>query len=105
MSRIGQVRGTALWGLLLTLYAAGSLVAQRSELIGRVVVAGTSEPVVAALVVLVGSRHEGVTDNSGVFRIRDVAPGKYRLQVQHIGYSRQTVEVEVRSDEIGRAHV
>jgi len=98
MSRNGQAQG-ALWlVLLMLLTGAAPALAQRGELVGRVVASGTNEPVTAASVVLVGSRYEAVTDDGGVFRFRDVPVGKYRLQVQHIGYSRQTVEVEIRGD-------
>jgi hypothetical protein len=42
---------------------------------------------------LIGTNHQTVTDSLGLFRLTNLPIAQYRLQVQHIAYGEQTVEV------------
>src|SRR4029453_16924035 len=53
---------------------------------GRVVDALTAEPVARARVVLAGTAHATVTDQSGIFTLDGVPEGDVELRVTTVGY-------------------
>ncbi len=71
------------------------VIGQQGEVLGRVVDGQTRRPVQGAEVLLVGTSHHAMTDSLGVFRLAGLPVARYRLQVQHIGYGTQAIEVEV----------
>jgi TonB-linked SusC/RagA family outer membrane protein len=62
---------------------------------GRVVDRESGQPVLAAQVVVLGTRLGAVTDNSGNFVIRGVPNGTASLRVARIGYQASTVTVSI----------
>jgi outer membrane receptor protein involved in Fe transport len=64
------------------------------ELRGVVREAGTSEPIVGAMVLVKGTSAGAITDGDGYFCIRDLAEEKYTLTVSYIAH--KTVEMECR---------
>jgi hypothetical protein len=68
-----------------------------SRVAGRVVDDESGRPVAQALVTLAPSNRLGLSDSTGAFLLRDVPPGLYRLEVEHIGYSDRSRELEVLS--------
>lgn len=63
---------------------------------GRVSVAETGEPLVNAVVHVVGRGRNAVVDSSGTFRIRGLEPGEVSLRAEYLGAETQqkTVELE-----------
>lgn len=52
-----------------------------------------------AIIRLVGTNREAVTDATGRFRIDGVADGDYQLEVNYLGYGKQLVAVQVRQQQ------
>lgn len=67
---------------------------QTGVITGRVVEAGTDNPIVSAQI-LVDSVGRGITNEEGFYRITGVAPGKRKVSVVIIGYRSGMQEVEV----------
>jgi hypothetical protein len=65
------------------------------DLTGQIVDQGTDAPVRQAIVRIRGTGFQGITDGEGRFAFPDLRPGVYLLEIQHLGYSVQTSEVEV----------
>ena len=78
-------------GLLLS--APAPATAQQGEVGGRVIDGQTRRPVAGVGILLLGTSHQAVTDSLGLFRLTNLPIAQYRLQVQHIAYGEQTVEV------------
>lgn len=81
----------ALAGFALLL-ASSPARAQTREITGKVTVASTGQPLVDAIVGLVGGAGGARTNERGEFRLR-VPPGEANIQVRAIGYKRQTQRV------------
>lgn len=65
------------------------------DLMGQIVDQDTDAPVSQAVVRVRGTGFQGTTDQEGRFAFMDLQPGMYLLEIQHLGYSVQTNEVEV----------
>ena len=73
-------------------------VAQPRELLGKVVVQGSSEPVAGAAVTIVELDRRTATDADGVFRFDGVPRGEFTLGVHAPSYAAIHVRVTVPSD-------
>lgn len=58
---------------------------------GRISDAETGKSVAYATISIAGTQKAGLSDTSGYFSIEDLAPGKYTIRVNHIGYKPQTI--------------
>lgn len=96
------------WALALSLLTAlagawspSEVAAQAAQgaVTGRVVDAESGSPLAGARVTLVETGRFATTDEDGRFRIANVAPGTYRLQVQTISYRTAEQTVQVREGE------
>lgn len=67
---------------------------------GRVVEAGTRQPLAGAQLVVVGTQIGGLTDQDGQYRLEQVPVGKQRVRVRLIGYSRSTKSVNVAEGQV-----
>lgn len=92
---IRMLAGGILAGAL-SLAGSPGLGAQSIE--GRVVESWTAQPVSGAVVVVIGTTHEGVTDPSGRFAFGGVPGGRYDLLVQHTGYHTVVRTVDVPAE-------
>jgi iron complex outermembrane receptor protein len=90
----------AIFCVLLT--APGSLYAQTGHIEGNVVSDATGEPLVGVNVSISGNPQGTTTGSEGQFRLSDVSPGRYQLEVSFLGYSRAVRDVVVREDEVTR---
>ncbi len=82
---------------LLAWMTASGVEAQRAPVavVGHLYDLDDGQPIEGAVVSLAGVSARGVTDPHGAFRLADVAPGAYTLQVRHIAYGTHEHEVEV----------
>lgn len=94
--------------LLLFSCIAGSLFAQRTvtklEIGGMVVDSASGKPLRQASVSLMMARDSSyvmgtITDGDGVFQLRNMAPGKYRLLITFLGYRNVSQLITVTSGE------
>lgn len=76
-----------------------------SPVTGRVVDAGSGEPVSGATVSISGLERSDLTGADGRFRLSDVPPGGYRLLVRHVAYGTREVEASVRAWTVTRLTV
>lgn len=82
--------------LLLGLLQAGPI---RGQVTGRVVDADSGQPIPGAQVFLEGTGVGTFTNAQGRFVLSGVPPGRYRLHVSLIGFSTQTIPIEVGRDQ------
>lgn len=79
-----------LWVAVLALGALGAsapqAIAQTGSVSGRVVEVQTGAPVADAQVLVVGTSRGTLTSADGTYRISDLLPGEYEVQVHSIGY-------------------
>ena len=92
MRRVAGIGRTVICAGVL-LWAPAWVAGQQGELGGRVIDGQSRRPVAGAAIVLIGTNHQAVTDSLGLFRLTNLPIAQYRLQVHHIAYGEQTVEV------------
>jgi outer membrane receptor protein involved in Fe transport len=68
---------------------------QGGSVAGRVTDAKSGNPIPNVSVLLEGTRWRATTDESGTFKLTDVAPGSYTLTASRIGYGRVSQSVTV----------
>ena len=68
---------------------------QQAEIVGKVIDGATNQPVKAVGITLAGTAHQTATDSLGNFRLTRLPAGRYKLEVNHIGYGPQSVEVDL----------
>lgn len=88
------MRGWWVWALVATL-AEGAGAQERVAVAGRLLDAGSGEPIGGATVELVGLGAQAVTDGEGAFRIAGVVPGEHELRVRHLAYGVHSETVRV----------
>lgn len=88
------VRSWATAAAALAMFPAWAF-AQQGSVAGRVVDAGTKEPVPSAQVTIVGTRRGAVTDSKGEYRIGSLEAGPIKVRAQRIGYEVATQTVTV----------
>src|SRR5690554_813572 len=72
---------------------------QSGTIRGKVVEAGTGEPLIGATVAIKGTTKGALVDFDGDYILLNVAPGTYTLEARYIGYASSVVEnVIVRTD-------
>ena len=77
-----------------------------STLVGRIIDAANSTPLVGAYLIVEGTRLGAVTDSSGAYSIASIAPGSYRLVAEMLGYKAEIVrDVVVFADSTTRADI
>jgi len=77
----------------------GAVEAQTGAIAGQVVDATNLQPIVGAQVFVPGSDLGTLTDEEGRYRVAGVPSGQVRVRVRLLGYSRATLQVEVRPGE------
>lgn len=72
---------------------------QSGTIRGKVVEAGTGEPLIGATVAIKGTTKGALVDFEGDYILLNVAPGTYTLEARYIGYAASVVEnIIVRTD-------
>jgi TonB-dependent starch-binding outer membrane protein SusC len=92
-----RVRSSAL-SLLLLAFVSVSAFAQTRRVTGRVTAEGTSEPVAAASVIVVGTALGTTTDDQGHFSL-NIPDGSSTLRVRRIGYAQKTIAIPAGTTE------
>jgi outer membrane receptor protein involved in Fe transport len=93
MKRVLRLQGLI---LLSSLFWGAVAWAQTGKISGRVVDAGSGEPLPGVNVVIEGTTLGATTDIDGYYNIINVRPGRYTLRASFVGYTPQVVEnVEV----------
>jgi outer membrane receptor protein involved in Fe transport len=83
-----------LYYFLLIILSGPSLIVAGTtgKIVGKVVNASSSEGLISANVLIVGTRLGATTDVDGYYSIINVPPGTYDLQVHYIGYAKYRVK-------------
>lgn len=84
--------GRALLTLALGLAAPQALAGSAGKVAGKVLDRDSGEPLVAANVTLVGTRHGASASENGDFFVLDVPAGSYDIRVDYIGYKSSVVQ-------------
>lgn len=96
-----DVRETTSGQLMLVRRAAGpdaddsKSAARLGAIVGRITDAASSAPVIRAAVVLDNARRQVTTDESGSYRLAEVAAGEHTVEVRRLGYAPATRTVVV----------
>lgn len=96
-ARIATVVAVFSLGVLVSINSAAAQ-GTSGTIAGRVVEAGTGDPLIGAQVVLEGTSSGAATDVDGYYRIINVSPGTHTLRVSYLGFQtivRQGVEVSI----------
>ncbi|MDR3628534.1 MAG: TonB-dependent receptor [Ignavibacteriaceae bacterium] len=72
--------------LILSVILSTNAFSQTGKIAGKVLDAGSKEPIVGANVVLVGTTMGAATDLDGTYTILDIAPGVYTVRISAVGY-------------------
>lgn len=78
--------------------------AQQVTLVGSVSDSLTGRPI-GTVRVSAGPRHFALTDSSGTFRIDDVSPGTYELEVSRVGFHPRRYRVAIPGHLAGEVHL
>jgi outer membrane receptor protein involved in Fe transport len=90
----------------LVLFFPSLALSQNATLSGTVVDAATGEPLIGANVLLVGKSKGTTTDLDGAYMIRDLAAGKYDLQISYVSYTKKLIRgVELTSGKTSTVNV
>ena len=74
--------------------------AQTGKVSGRVLDAGTQDPLIGVAVIVEGTGRGAATNEDGYYDIVGVRPGTYSVRASYVGYTPQTVEnVRVQIDQ------
>lgn len=84
----------------LQIAGAGVASAQEGTISGRVVAAGTNEPLSGAVVTVIGAAQRTNTDAQGHFRIAGVSGTSVTLDVRRIGYRGERVSARVGQSDV-----
>lgn len=95
---MNKIRSSVFSLLLLTLFSASAF-AQTRRISGRVTVEGTTDPLAAASVNVVGTALGTYTDDQGRFTL-NVPEGPATLRVRRIGYAAKTVPVTAGATDV-----
>jgi CarboxypepD_reg-like domain len=79
-----------------SLIVYSQLAISQNLLTGKVISEATQEPLPLVSVYLNGTTNGSVTDKNGVFNIKNVQPGKYKLVASSIGYITYTKLIDTR---------
>ncbi len=85
-----------LFGCLLA--AAAPVFAQNATITGKIFNELTGEVLVGATVTVQERQMHGHSDETGTFRIRDVSPGVYSLQITLLGFESKSTAVTVQNE-------
>jgi TonB-linked SusC/RagA family outer membrane protein len=85
--------------LAVALAPAIALAQERGSITGRVIDAGSQEPVASAQISVVGTTTGAVTDSRGRFVIPNVAAGQVTVRAARIGYRPETKSVTVTAND------
>lgn len=82
------------WCILALVFLTGSVFAQSSVIV-KVISEREGSPIDFASVQLTGTQQNyyGLTDSTGIFRFKDVAPGSYQVEVHHLSFANMVPEV------------
>ncbi|MEX2116155.1 MAG: carboxypeptidase-like regulatory domain-containing protein [Bacteroidota bacterium] len=90
--KLSSTRFLSLWAVAL-LVLSGSVWAQNATIQGRLTDATTSQPLVAASVIIVGTNIGSASDGDGNYAIANVPPGNYTVRATYLGYAPQERQV------------
>ncbi|MBX7043364.1 MAG: TonB-dependent receptor [Ignavibacteria bacterium] len=83
-----------------------SNVSSAQSIVGKILDATTSDPLIGATVKVSGIAAGAITDIDGNFVIEDLQPGKYGLEISYIGYLSKTIkDIVVVSGEATRVDI
>ena len=83
------------WCVLLMFFSTSQLIGQTFTVSGYVVDKETGETIIGVNVIVQGTNRGAATDGNGYFRITSLSPGKYTLNVSHIAYQLNKVDILV----------
>ncbi|MCG8605061.1 TonB-dependent receptor [bacterium] len=72
---------------------------------GFVLKSQSNEPLSGANVILIGTQQGDATDSSGYFKIEQIVPGDYEIEVRLIGYRTNRLKLEVEADKTVKVYI
>lgn len=102
-SRTGSLARVLVPSLVAVALAAAPAVLQaqvrEASIVGRVTEKGSGAPVQGAAIVLKGTSHRALTDDSGLFQLESVPSGHHTLAVHYLGLESRQFPVEISARE------
>src|SRR5688572_12639100 len=77
-------------GVLLSLFFVfgNASAQQKSSLTGKVIDKVTNEPLIGASILLKGTQYGAIADDNGNYKILNIKPGEYTVEISYIGYEK-----------------
>src|SRR4051812_36230379 len=94
---------TMVGSMLLVIGTAAMARPQSGTIVGRVVAAGTSEPLSDSRVLIIGTSLVATTGADGRYTIRNAPPGSHSVHVLRVGYSEGKKQVDVAAGQTATA--
>ena len=85
---------------IFVLFFLSSILAQASEIRGKVVNVVGGEPLARVQAAVLETGSESITANDGTFAIPDLAPGNYTLRLNAVGFRLSTIPFSLAADEV-----
>lgn len=88
------------WVLVLLSFLIFGAYAQTGTIRGQVIDKETGEALIGANVVLEGTQMGTATDNEGIFEIKNVPAGEYKVVIEYVGYKPSFTTVKLQAGEV-----
>jgi len=82
----------------LILYSLITTAQQKTTILGYVKDADSGEPLVFANVLIRGTNIGTTTDENGFYELKNISPGKYKVEVRMTGYKKQIRSVTIKDE-------
>jgi outer membrane receptor protein involved in Fe transport len=92
LSKKARGRKGLLFSLMLIVFSATLFAGQTGKISGKVVDAGTGEPIIGANIVVEGTFLGAAADIDGYYFINNIPPGEYRVVVSAVGYQKVVIQ-------------
>ena len=90
---------------LVSIFFATVSYAQPASVTGHVINSKTGEPLVGATIIINKTSFKTVTDNAGIYLIKNIEPGEYNVDAGYIGYKKFSKHFKLKPGEVEKLNI